>query len=375
MKRFDGLFEKIADPDNLSAAFDRAARGKRYRASVRKACARKDTLLRKLREDLLTGAYQVSRYDTRVIYEPKQREIHILPFFPDRVVQHAIMRVLEPIWDSHMAPQSFSCRVGKGQHKASALARSHVRRYKYVLQCDISKFYPSLGHAVLKQVIRRKLKDQRLLALLDRIIDSDYGECGVPIGSLMSQWFGNLYLTGLDRLVIRNHLAAGYVRYCDDFVLFGNDKAELRRALFLITGWLDTMRLRLSRYKLFPATQGLDFLGYRHFSAGYVLLRKRTARRLARRVKSLWAHLGHLRNIQNTVGQLASAKGWLKHANCYNFRVKLQFDLLYDMVMERYRGARKHERLSQQPEYQRGLPLRSGEFSAGAVAPGFPTSA
>lgn len=346
MRRVGDLFDRITDPDNLSLAFDKAARGKRDRRSVRWAMRRREELLVNLRWYLVTGSYRVSPYAVRTIHEPKTREIHILPFYPDRIVQHAIMNVLEPVWDSMMVPQSYSCRLGKGQHRACRRVFRFVRQYKYALQCDISKFYPSLDHSLLKQAVRRTLKDIRLIHLLDRVIDSDYDGRGVPIGSLLSQWFGNIYLTGLDRCILRGKLAAGYTRYCDDFILFADDKATLYKALDAVRTWLAAMHMTLSRYRVYPTAQGVDFLGYRCFPEGYVLLRRRTARRIAKRVRGIWRHVHGGKALSLMVGRLASAYGWLKFASCQHFRERLHFDELFGIFRTRQREETNHARLS-----------------------------
>ena len=348
MKRHGHLFEQIISKENLSFAFDRAAKGKTRRRIIRKAKARKEQLVEALHCALRDGTYRVSPYATRIIREPKQRIIHILPFYPDRIVQHAIMAVLEPVWDSYMVPQSFSCRVGMGQHKASALAKRYVRQYRYVLQCDISKFYHSLDHHYLMAVIERTIKDPRLLALLREIVMSYPDPRGCPIGSLLSQWFGNLYLTGLDRMVLRNKLASGYVRYCDDFLLFSNDKQALWTAGLCVTKWCGDAHLGLSKMILRRTTQGIDFLGYRHFPDGYILLRKRTVVRIKRRVTRIWRALtdGRIKSLDHVQGQLASAWGWMKHADCHHLITSLHLSELRGIIKNLKILETRDERLS-----------------------------
>lgn len=325
MKRLGGdVFERIIAPENLREAFRKAAKGRRKYAVVRRAEAKLERNLAKLHRKLRDGTYTTGRYKSQIVFEPKRRTIHSLPFFPDRVVHHAILNILGPYWDSLFIHDSYACREGKGQHAGSRRCMQFVRKYSYVLKCDVSKFYHSISHDIMKSIVRKKLKCKRTLALLDEIIDSSK-TCpeltpgrGVPIGNLVSQWLGNLYLHELDIFVKQELKCRGYIRYCDDFVLFSNSKAELREWADKIRCFLsERLQLRLSKCEAFPLSHGVDYLGYRHFR-DYILLRKSTAKRMRRR-------LAHVRRLIDTgdlsrlMGQVASASGWLQHANTHNF--------------------------------------------------------
>lgn len=337
VKRHSNLFDKIIDRDNLYIAFTMARKGKRWQRKVRRVEQNIDEYLDRLHDELESGTYHTSAYKTKVIYEPKERTIYILPFYPDRIVHHAVMLVLEPIWDKLMYFHSYSCRKGKGQHKGSTLCMEYARRYKYVLKCDVSKFYPSVNHEILKRIIRRKIKDKRLLNLLDEIIDSADGETNVPIGNYLSQWFGNLYLNELDTFVKHDLRVKPYIRYCDDFVLFSNDKTELHEWARQIEHYLaSSLELKLSKCNVFPVAQGIDFLGYRHFPQK-ILCRKRTAKRMKRHVKETM-HLLNTERIthEQAESKLASVHGWIKHAQVYNLRQTLDLDeLIAEVKAER----------------------------------------
>jgi len=322
MKRLGNLWSRITAIENLEKAFRLAAREKRWQKKVRKVEERLGERLLELQRTLESGAYRTSSYKTKVIYEPKKRTIYILPFYPDRILHHAVMNVLEPWWDGMMIHDSYACRAGKGQHAGSRRCMEWARRYRYVLKCDVSKFYPSVDHAVLKSIVRRKLKDPKLLALLDEIIDSSNSCPGavqgknVPIGNYLSQWFGNLYLNELDTFVKQELKVKPYERYCDDFLLFSDDKAQLREWADRIEEFLgERLKLALSKREVFPVTQGIDFLGYRHFP-DYILVRKSTALRVKRRVASIRRQIARGTVKWKTAqGQVASAMGWLGHAN------------------------------------------------------------
>lgn len=331
MKRHGNLWEKIISLDNLYTALKNASRGKKNKAGVRKVLKNPDKAVNRLHDILIKG-FKNSKYRHKTVYEPKQRLIYILPFFPDRIVHHAVINVVENIWDNLFISDSYSCRKGKGQHAGSRRCMEYVRKYKYCLKCDISKFYPSINHDVLKQILRKKIKDEKLLVLLDTIIDSIEGNKNVPIGNYLSQWFGNLYLNELDMFVKHSLHCKAYLRYCDDFVFFSNSKEELRYYLTSITPTLDFLKLTLSKKEIFPVNQGIDFLGYRHFPK-YVLVRKSTAKRIRKRMSHIEERLlnGKL-SKERARSEIASAEGWLNHANSYNLKNKLCLNKLKSLL-------------------------------------------
>ena len=320
--------------DNLKLAYQKAAKGKHWQRKIQCYDKDPDRWLGQLKETLESGNYHTSAYHTKKIYEPKERTIYILPFFPDRVAQHAIMNVIEPIWGKLLITDSYACIKGRGQHAGSRRCMEMVRRNPYCLKCDISKFYPSIHHATLKKIIQKKIKDEKLLVLMDEIIDSTDTETNVPIGNYMSQWFGNLYLNELDTTVKNVLHVKDYIRYCDDFCFFGT-KEELKRIRDWLPSYLDeTLHLKLSKCDLFPVSHGVDFLGYRHFPR-YILVRKRTAKRIAKNLKAVMHDLrrGSITKDQ-AIAKVASAKGWIKHANAYHFTVKNHIQELWEEVTE-----------------------------------------
>lgn len=296
--------------------------------AIRRTKAHLDDCIRYLQYILIQKTWKPSKYKERVIYEPKKRTIYIAKFFPDRVLHHAFIDVVTRIWDKIMIYDTYSCREGKGQHKGSRRCMEYIRRYKYCLKCDITKFYPSLDHELIKTIIRRKLKDKELIRVLDLIIDSFPGYQNAPIGNLTSQWFGNLYLGELDDFVKQRLRVKGYIRYCDDFILFGNDKAKLREQGQMVHDFVEShLLLRFSKFDLFPVSRGIDFLGYRHFPNGCILVRKSTAKRMKAKIKEL-PHLVryHRKSPEKALSTVASIEGWLKHANTHNFKISLKLE-------------------------------------------------
>lgn len=331
MKRHGNLFNRIVTEDNLRLAFNRARRGKSWQGAVKRVEQDLENNLAELRQSLVAKTFNTSAYRLKIIHEPKTRTIYRLPFYPDRIVQHALMNVIEPIWDAMFIPDSYACRQGKGLHAGSRRTMEFVRNYRYCLKGDISKFYPSVDHDILFDLVQRKIKCPDTLWLLEDIIYSLPGGKNVPIGNYTSQWFGNLYMNELDRFVKHTLKVKGYVRYCDDFCLFHNDKKFLHAALNRIRAFLaENLRLRLSKEDIFPVSRGVDFLGYRHFRK-FILLRKSTAKRVKARLVRLPGLLARGKvSLEQFRSSLASTMGWLKWANAHNFKRSLGIDDLWN---------------------------------------------
>jgi hypothetical protein len=329
MRRHGGLWEKIISGDNIALAYRNAALHKGSMRNVKKFAQNAEENLERIRLSLADKTFTTSRYSEKIVYEPKQRMIYVLPFAPDRIVQHALMNVLIPIWDAVFIRDSYACRKGKGIHAGSSRTMEFVRRNKYVLKCDIAKFYPSINQGILFAIIKQKIKCPDTLWLIEDIIKSFPGGKNVPIGNYTSQWFGNLYLNELDRYVKHELKIKDYVRYCDDFCLFDNDKNKLKICREKIGEFItEKLDLSFSKCDVFPVSQGVDFLGYRHFD-NYILVRKRTAKRVKKRLAALpkLYERGEITKEQFR-SSVASTYGWLKRANTYNLRVKIQLDEL-----------------------------------------------
>jgi retron-type reverse transcriptase len=242
MKRYGNLWDSLISWENLVHAARKARRGKRSRYSVQIFEFQLEKALLHLQTELRQQTYRPGRFSTHWIYEPKKRLISAAPY-RDRVVHHALMNILEPILDQHFHSNSYACRKNKGTHKAADRLQQLMKSNRYVLQCDIQKFFPSIDHEVLKSLFRRLIKDARVLALMDLIVDGSNDQPsevlwfdgddlfsplehrkGLPIGNLTSQWFANWYLNGLDHFITSRLGLGAYVRYCDDFILLNNDK-------------------------------------------------------------------------------------------------------------------------------------------------------
>lgn len=329
MKRHGNLWDKIIDPENIKSAYKKARRCRSKFESVQKFEKNEEANLKAIREALVNKTFKTSRYTTKIIYEPKKRTIYILPFAPDRIVQHALVNIIEPIFEKTFIDDSFACRKGKGQHSGSTRTKEFVRRNKYCLKGDIRHFYPSINHDILMSLLERKIKCKNTLWLLRDIVYSFPGETNSPIGNLTSQLFGNLYMNELDKFVKHELRIKDYIRYCDDFCLFHDDKEFLKDAAKKIEMFLaERLKLTLSKCDLFQTSRGVDFLGYRHFP-DYTLLRKSTAKRVKRRLKKLPGQLANKEiSLETYCSSIASTYGWLKWADTYNLMTLIKLDEL-----------------------------------------------
>lgn len=323
MKRYNNLFDKIVSLDNLYEADKRARRQKSHRPEVMLFDKNKDNLLLDLQRKLINGEYETSEYYVFKIYEPKEREIFKLPYYPDRIVHHAIMNIMEPIWVSAFVKGTYSCIRKRGIHKALKDVKFALKdeiNTQYCLKLDIRKFYSSIDHDILKTIIRKKIKDKRLLSLLDEIIESAQG---VPIGNYLSQFFANLYLTYLDHWIKEQKKVRYYFRYADDIVILGGDKQQLRDLFYNIQDYLNN-KLKLNfknNWQIFKVdSRGIDFVGYRVFHT-HTLLRKRIKKRFCKKINKL----NKKQNLdKDTYKQkICSYIGWIKYCNGRNLLNKM----------------------------------------------------
>ena len=300
--------------ENLRLADEKASKGKSSQYGVLIHQKNTESNLALLQEMLVNKTYRTSAYTTFKVYEPKERIVYRLPYFPDRITHHAIMNILEPIFVSVFTTDTYSCIKGKGIHAASKSLRSALvneSETEYCLKLDIKKFYPNVDHEILKQLLRRKIKDQDLLWLLDEIIDS---ADGLPIGNYLSQYFANFYLTYFDHWIKEQKQVKYYFRYADDIVVLGNSKPYIHQILADIRGYLkNNLNLIVKdNYQVFPVNKrGIDFVGYRFYHT-HILLRKSIKQNFAR----MMAKRPNMKSI-------VSYYGWAKHCNSKNLLKKL----------------------------------------------------
>ena len=284
MKRYGFLFEKICNIDNINLADSKARKGKKNKKEIAEHDAKEDDNQRLL-ESLLNGTYNTSKYKTFKIYEPKERLIYKLPYYPDRIVHHAIMNVMEPIWVKTFINNTYSCIKGRGIKRAFLdvkKALKDVPNTKYCLKLDIKKYYPSINHDILMEKLKQKIKDEKLLALLRNIV---YSTDGVPIGNYLYQFFANIYLNDLDHKIKEVWNIKYYFRYADDMVFLHSDKQVLHYVLEMIKLELKDLKLELKpNYQIFKIDdRGLSFIGYTFYHEK-ILLRKNIKKRIYKRI-------------------------------------------------------------------------------------------
>ena len=329
MKRYGNLYEKVISLDNLRLADTKARRGKARQRGVKIFDRdREDNLLR-LHEILKAENFTTSKYTVFTIYEPKERLIYRLPYFPDRIVHHAIMNVLEPIWTRIFTHNTHSCIKGRGIAACAAQVERTIKEFDgrplYCLKIDIRKYYPSIDNEILKQVVRRKIKDNRLLKLIDNIIDS---ERGLPIGNYLSQYLSNLYLAYFMHFC-NEALKAKCVEYADDIVYFADGKDELHRVFAAIKDYLnDKLHLTIKpNYQIFPIAENrqdchgraLDYVGFK-FYRRQKLIRKSIKQNFCRAVARLRKQNATPEAIRR---KTASWYGWAKHSDSKHLLQKL----------------------------------------------------
>lgn len=323
MKRYSNLFDTLCSLENIAQAHRNARKGKRHYKEVKMVDRDPERYFSGIRELLVSGEFRTAPY-VHLVRQccGKTRDIYKLPYYPDRIVHHCIVQVAAGIWTRGLVRDTFACVPGRGIHDGMQRvkrAMKDVHGTRYCLKMDVEKFYPSIDHDVLKDLLRRKIKDDRVMALMDEIIDSH--RPGVPIGNYLSQHFGNQYLSGFDHWIKEVKRCRYYFRYCDDLVILGGDKAGLHALRVEAAEYLaDRLRLRVKpNWQVFETdSRGLDFLGYRFFH-GYVLLRKRIVKKIKRRMRTLtrrWASMP----AKTVAGSVASYKGWMQHADCYHLQ-------------------------------------------------------
>ncbi len=281
--RRQSTLEAVASVANLFQAARQARRGKSRRPDVEDWGLRREREITELRAELLAGAWQPGPYHFFEIHEPKRRLIAAAPF-RDRVVHHALCNVIRPVLERRFIARSFSCQAGKGTTAARECCRQLASRWRYVLKCDVRKFFPNLDQEILFGKLARRLEDEGVRALIRRILASyrtgpaeplpmfpgeDWVAAaarprGVPIGNLTSQLWGNFYLDDLDHWVTETERHGAYLRYTDDFLLFSDDKERLWGLHDGIRRQLAAVRLKLAEPKsrLLAAREGVPFCGF-----------------------------------------------------------------------------------------------------------------
>ncbi len=324
--------------EDLFCAWDEFKIGKRNKKDVQIFERNLEDNLFNLYDRLKTGTYYHSPYSFFNIYDPKFRNI-CKATVADRIVHHAVISAIEPLFDKTFIFDSYSCRKDKGTHKAVRRLFVFIRKVSknyegrcYCLKLDIKKFFASVDHDILLDCLREQIKDEVLLKLLNSIIESFSEGIGIPIGNLTSQIFANIYLNKLDQFVKHKLKIKYYLRYCDDFVIVSDDKNCLESLILKIGEFLQA-KLKLSLHEnkkiICKYTQGIDFLGY--ILLPYIILpRTKTKRRIERKLKIKIDEFKNGKITKKSLNQSSqSYLGFLKHANAYKLTQELKNQLWF----------------------------------------------
>jgi hypothetical protein len=309
LKTFAVPLAAIASAESLLAAWRQYRSGKRRRPAVAWFELDAERNLLNLSEALQAGVYRHGRYHVLEIRDPKPRLIAVAAV-ADRVVHRAIYAALAPLFDRRFIADSYACLPGRGSHRALLRFLELQRRFSHVMHLDVSRYFPSIDHGILLSLLSERLRDRRVTALLTVILASGhelylrpavasfYGldreeqlrrPCGLPIGNLTSQWWGNLYLDGFDHFAKRELKAEGYLRYMDDLVFFAHDRPTLRAWRKAAESWLSEQRrlaLNLKKGHIRPTELPQSYLGHRVTRQGFDLGIK-AVRRFRKRLPDL----------------------------------------------------------------------------------------
>ncbi len=304
MKRYGDLWEKIITFENIYEEFNKTLKGKRKNYNANEFFINAEDKIIEICEQLKNNNYKFGKYSTFYVYDPKERMISAAPF-KDRIVHHALINILEPVFEKKMIYHSYACRKGKGTYKTFKQFEQWFKNSDYILKLDIKKFFPSINHQMLKNVLKKIIKDTKVLDLCNIIIDSSNkqeivlqyfkgdnlfspieNKVGLPIGNLTSQFFANIYLTPLDYFIKEELKIKKYLRYMDDFVLFHNDKSYLKSCLVKIKKFLKEYKLNLhsNKTQIKPTKETVPFLGFL-INRKYIKLGTKNLKRLRIRIK------------------------------------------------------------------------------------------
>ena len=304
--------------------------GKTRKADVLEFKFNLEDNLFQLHWELREKTYQHFHYTAFSVCDPKLRRIH-KACVRDRVLHHAVFRILYPIFDKSFIFDSYSCRLDKGTHRAVARLKNFCRKLSrnnarniFALKCDVRKFFDSIDRKILLGIIRKKIQDENAIWLIEKIIQSF--EPGLPLGNVTSQLFANIYLNELDQFAKHGLKEKYYLRYCDDFLILNEDKEYLEKLVFPIGNFLkEKLGLDLHPDKIIIRRfrQGVDFLGY-VVLPHHIILRTNTKRRILRKIRGNKFLLREDLISEEAFNQsLQSYLGILKHCQGYNIKKQI----------------------------------------------------
>ncbi len=281
MKRVKIEIEEVASFGNLALAAVNAAKGKRHRQVVQRFFERFYQNISHLRSDILSHKAPVGRYKVFYIFDPKRRRI-FAPCFRDRVVHHALINLAGQVFDKALVDSTYACRVGKGPLMAVNRVKLYSGKYPWFVKIDIKKYFDSIDHGILKDILKKRIKGHRTFDLIGKIIDAYHtvqGK-GLPMGALTSQYFANYYLNNVDRFILKHKDILGHTRYMDDIVWWCRDKASAKETYKMVKAFIERSVLLETKenYQINRTANGLTFCGFRVFADSLRLTRRKKVR-------------------------------------------------------------------------------------------------
>jgi retron-type reverse transcriptase len=353
-KQIKNVYSTLCTYENLYKAYIQARKCKRYRNEILEFSFNLEENLLDINRELENNTYKVGSYREFYIYEPKQRLIMALPF-KDRIVQWGIYQLLNPVFDKSYIYDSYGCRIGKGTLKAIQRLHYWLRlvgkkdKKFYYLKLDVSKYYYRVDHEILIDILKKRVKDNRMIEILKTIInykgtlfglklngdvnnlDDRIPGKGIPIGNLTSQMFANLYLNELDQYCKRTLSIKYYIRYMDDVIILSDDKKQLHDYKNLIQKFLERkLKLNLNKKTAIrPISCGIEFVGYRLWPT-HRKLKRGTAKKIKKRLgyfKKAYSR-GYI-TLNGIKPSMQSYLGIMEHFNSYHFRIKIFSNLKF----------------------------------------------
>lgn len=342
------LYEKVIAPENIEKAIYMASSQKRDHRIVKKIIANKEKIIPYIHDNFhVSGNYRIK--ERKDISSGKVRKLTVPPYYPDQIIHHAVIQICGPYIKRRYMPESTCSIKGMGCKEASRLTRKAIASgEKYFVKFDIHHYFQSVDHEVLYQQLTKIFKDKKLLAILKEIIDSNPE--GIPIGNYTSQYFANLYLTPLDRFIKETMKVSHYVRYMDDFIIFGRNKRKMIRQIEQILDFIHK-ELHLETHNDekvdtigYTDRDGvkhgcpIDFVAFRHYH-GYVTLRPKLWVRMRRTILRMIA-----RPCKKLAKRLASYLGYLKRSDS-RYIMKRYYPVIRNalFLLRKRKGEKKNE--------------------------------
>src|SRR3989344_4172049 len=328
MQTYNNIYPRIYSYNNLYLAYKKARKGKPKKDYVIEFESNIESNSLSLQQELINQTYQPKPLKTFIIRDPKLRKISKSDF-RDRIVHHALINIIEPIFDKIFIYDNYANRKNKGNSNALLRLKSFIKKVSknnnkkvYCLKCDVKHYFENINHEILINIIGKRIKDKKVINLIELILENHYSVIGMPLGNLTSQFLANVYLNELDYFIKHNLKIKYYLRYVDDFVIFNNNKGNLELYKQKINNFLKNnlkIELHKEKSKIMQLKQGTSFLGFRHFYH-YSILKKNKRNLLKNKLFIIIKEYKETKNYNELISRIESLFAYLELANTYNLR-------------------------------------------------------